>query len=141
MTEEAFVGVCLEDVTSLDLFLFIKKGDVVFVRKHIEPSHVIISRDKSFRASIIVDRSIVRIEHEEKAKPEAKKIFSLKRAGGKVTKEALLELAQDPDLENFMVVSFWKDGTCSTGWSAGVTNGELAYGSMMIHKKVIGIIE
>lgn len=62
-----------------------------------------------------------------------KKVYSL-NSGKKATKESLIELANDPNMENFMVVVFWENGTCSTGWSSGTTNGELTYGLCKLQK-------
>jgi len=44
------------------------------------------------------------------------KIHSL-RHKGEITKEVLLELGTDPDLEGFIITCKWKGGGYSVGWS------------------------
>ena len=48
------------------------------------------------------------------------------RFNGKISKEVLLELGTDPELEGYMVVCRWKGGY-SVGWS-DMDDRDLAYG-------------
>jgi len=68
-----------------------------------------------------------------------KKIYSI-NSGNKASKESLIEMANDPNVDKFMVVVFWKDGSCTTGWSSGITNGEIAYGAAMLQKDMFGAL-
>lgn len=52
--------------------------------------------------------------------------ISALRPGGKLTPQLLHELAQDPNLESFMIVCNWKNNTSSVSWSK-MTSAELAF--------------
>ncbi len=62
------------------------------------------------------------------------------RPGGKLTKETLIQLGTDPQLERFMVVCIWDDGMMTTGWSHDMTNGQLVYGSASIASEVEQVV-
>lgn len=55
-----------------------------------------------------------------------KKVQSI-RVDGKITKEVLLELGTNDDLEGYIVVCRWKDEGYSVGWS-DMDDRDLAYG-------------
>ena len=50
-------------------------------------------------------------------------------------KEALIDLATNPELEGFMIVCFWKgdektpSGCTTTGWTPDLTNSEIIFGA------------
>lgn len=58
------------------------------------------------------------------------------RPDGRLTKGTLIELGQDPELEDAMVVCFWKNGSTTCGWTGACTNGQLIYGSEMMRADV-----
>lgn len=53
------------------------------------------------------------------------------RPNGTVTKEVLLELGTDPNVEGFIVTCKWKDDCYSTGWS-NMNDLELAHALLYI---------
>jgi hypothetical protein len=58
------------------------------------------------------------------------------RPGGKINKEALIQLGSDPNLDRFMIVCFWEDGDATVGWSHDLTNGQLCYGSALVENEI-----
>ena len=62
--------------------------------------------------------------------------MSVIRAIGKtVTKATLAEMSADSELEGFMIVGIWKDGTISTGWTS-MKLSQLAYGLKSLELEV-----
>jgi len=57
------------------------------------------------------------------------------RADGKITKEVLLELGTDPELEGYLIACLFKDGTYSVGWSE-MSNLELSLAVLKIDHEV-----
>jgi hypothetical protein len=55
-----------------------------------------------------------------------KKVESI-RINGQVTKEVLLELGTDPNLEGYMILCRWKGNGYSVGWS-DMNEQKLAHG-------------
>ncbi len=55
------------------------------------------------------------------------KIESL-RPNGRIDNSVLVELGSDPELDKFMVVAFWRDGTQTAGWPADMKLSQLAFG-------------
>ena len=56
----------------------------------------------------------------------ANKVEAL-RINGNTTKEVLLELGTDPELQGYMIVCRWKEGGYSIGWY-DMTDQKLAHG-------------
>ena len=60
----------------------------------------------------------------------------LSTIGTKTTKATLTKLSVDPELDHFMVVSFWKDNTITTGWSTGIKHNELCFGATILQEHI-----
>jgi len=58
------------------------------------------------------------------------------RPHGKVNKQALVALGNDPDLENFQLVCHWKDGRTTVGWMADITHSQIVFGAAMLTQEV-----
>jgi len=59
--------------------------------------------------------------------------------GGKVSKEALLrKLLDDPELEGVAVICRWDNGDITSGWSEGLSTGEIALGMLALQEKILG---
>ena len=57
------------------------------------------------------------------------------RIDGNITKELLIELGTDPDLEGFIIVCRWKGDRISAGWS-DQKDQELIYGSFYLESEI-----
>ena len=58
------------------------------------------------------------------------------KPNGRIDRGSLAQLANEIELESFMVVCHWKDGTTTCGWPDGVTNEQLVYGSTALKHRV-----
>ena len=54
-----------------------------------------------------------------------------------ISKETLMELANHPDLEHFMIVCFWDDNEVTCGWTADISHSSLVFGSKQLDQEVI----
>jgi len=55
--------------------------------------------------------------------------------GDVMDKTGLLKLGTDPDLEGFMNVCYWKDGTVTCGWTP-MKHSEMAFGLLILDEQV-----
>jgi len=57
------------------------------------------------------------------------------RINGDITKEVLIELGSNPELEGFIVACKWKGEGYSVGWS-NMDDRELAYGALLMDNEI-----
>lgn len=60
----------------------------------------------------------------------------IKSITGKVDKNTLIELSQDPELSGYAIICFWKDRKVTAGWSYGLNHTELAYGLKLLDHEI-----
>jgi len=65
---------------------------------------------------------------------------NIETIGNKITIAHLTKLSVDPELEDFMVVAFMKDGSTNIGWS-NMTNEKMAFGKLMFDVEVLDNIK
>jgi hypothetical protein len=58
------------------------------------------------------------------------------KPGGKLTKQVLVALGNNPELESFQIVCHWEDGKTTIGWMPEMTHAQLVFGATQLSLEV-----